>query len=112
MHARIASAIGLPALSSMHTAPGRVLKDVGNMRGRVLFKILAVIGYTSKLIGFDMMEGISQGHVAETVVVTERLAVSRYVHDLRPLTLVLERGKQFPGEPFSIIENTPERDVA
>ena len=82
----IAAAITSPSFDAMDTAPGGVFIYLHLHRWWIIFKVFSIIREFCQAIGFDMVQGVGQGHVSEFVVMPIRLAVSGYREDLGPLS--------------------------
>ncbi len=109
--AGVATAIAAPAFDAVDTAPGSALEDFHSVDGRMLFQVFPEIRELGRLIRFDVVERVSQRHLAETVVMSVGFAVGRDVNEFGPGTQILsESGHDAFGERFSIAEKVFESD--
>src|SRR5215471_1268891 len=88
--AAIAPAIDHPTPDSMNTAPGTGLVNLRLVSRRVLFKELAEIGQPGKLIRFNILEGIREGHFSMAMVMTIGFAIGCNMNQLVPLAFIVE----------------------
>ncbi len=78
------------------------------MGGGIFLKELTVVGEMRCFVVFDTLQGISQRHVREAVVVPVIFAVGGDVHKLRAL-LIRERADEPSGEVIAVFQNILER---
>src|SRR5687768_13435918 len=90
MPARIAPAVAPPPIDAMETAPGAFFDDFNLLGWRVPTQVFAIVGQPGQLLGFDLVQGISQGHVTETMMMPIALAVGCDMYQLRPTPLIRE----------------------
>jgi len=70
----------------------------------MILQVLAIIGQLRKFVGFDVMERVSEGHVAAAVVMPVTFAIRCDVDEARSRMVVSERGQQPVGESLSIVK--------
>ena len=69
----------------MRAAPGAVLDDLSLVLWGMLLQVLAIVCKPGNSLLLDVLERISQSHVAVRVVVSVALTVGGDVHELRPI---------------------------
>src|SRR5215471_12294629 len=107
---RIASAVAVPTLYAMRAAPGAPLPDFGFMCRWMQSEVFAVVCQPGEVVRFDMVQSVSQRHVALFVVMAIGFTVGRYVDNLRPRPVVRKCGQQPAGKIFALVEQMFERD--
>src|SRR5438132_13060719 len=101
MTAGIASAVAVPALDSMSATPGAALPDFRFVRGTMPREVLAVVSDHARIVRFNLLDGICQGHVASRVMMAIRLAVRCTLHKLGPCHRVGKRRASPAGHFFT-----------
>src|SRR5512136_2601222 len=80
----VAAAVASPPFYSVDTAPGTVLENLHLVGGRMPLQVFTIVCESSRLVGFDVVQGIGQRHVPIRVVVTVALAIRGDMDELRP----------------------------
>ena len=70
----------------MHATPCGIFMDLHFMSRRKFLKELPVVGDLRKLPRFDVLEGVGQGHLTMSMVVTVGFSISCDMGELRPGT--------------------------
>jgi len=83
----VTSAVALPALYTMRAAPGGLLQNFHFMCGRMRGKKFAVVCDPRQFIALDIVQRISQGHIAVRVVVSVGFAVGGDMNQLDRISL-------------------------
>src|SRR5215471_4806093 len=107
---RIAAAVAVPTFYAVRAAPGAPLPDFGLMCRWMQGEVFAVVRQSGEVVGFDMVQSVSQRHVALFVVMAIGFTVGRYVDNLRPGSVVRKCGQQAAGKIFALVEQMFERD--
>src|SRR5262249_37740124 len=107
---RIAAAVAVPAFDAMRATPCAPLPDFGLMCRWMKGEVLAVVRQSGEVVGFDMVQSVSQRHVALFVVMAIGFTVGRDVDNLRPCPAVGKCGQQPAGKIFAFVEEMFERD--
>jgi hypothetical protein len=108
--AGVAGTVGLPASDSVGTTPGAGLMDFDLERGRMGGEEFAVIGQARELIGFDVLEGVGEGHFTVAMVMAVGFAVGGDMNKLIFRSIIDERIDETMGEAFTFDEKTFEGD--
>ncbi len=104
----IAATIGAPAFQAVRAAPGTVFEDFDFMRGRMFREVFPVAGNLGELFGLDVIERISEGHLAVAVMMAVGFAVGGDVYKFRPGAVRREGPHEPIGELFSVVKKTLE----
>src|SRR5438105_9280628 len=96
----------------MRAAPRRPLHDFDGSLRRMFSEKRAVVDDAREVVLFDVMQCVSERHLAVAMMMSVRLAVSGDVHDLRMCAFVLECPDQSIGEILAAREKILERDGA
>ena len=73
-------------------------------------QIFAVVGEAGEVVGFDVVQGVGQCHVAVAVMVAVGLAVGGDVHQLGPVAVLGKCSGQTVGEILPTIQQALEGD--
>ena len=67
----------------------------------MFFKVLAVIGQPGEVLGFNVLQGISESHFAMAMVMAVGFAISCDMDELVPLAPIIESTHQPVSQPFA-----------
>src|SRR5947209_10890558 len=108
MTARIAPAVGTPALHSMNTTPGTVLDNLDRVFRRMPFQELAIVGKLREPGLLDVMQSVAQCHLAKMMMMPIALTIGCDVHQLRAFARIGKSTEQSLGNTFAIVQQTLE----
>ena len=73
-------------------------------------QVFAIVGDPGKLVAFQVIEGIGQGHLAMRVMMAVSFAVGGNVHHLRPVAFRVKTAQQPVRKSFPIHQQVLESD--
>ena len=101
MAAGIAAAVAPPAVDPVNTTPGGVFDDLDLVGRRVAFEELAVVSELRQAMGLDVVQRVSQRHVAKAVMVSVAFAVGGDVRELCVPPILRENTEQAVRQIFA-----------
>ncbi len=109
VHPRAAAAVVPPALHSVGAAPRALLEDLGPVGGWIPVQVLGVVGEPREPFRLDVLQRVTQSHVAVGMMMPVRLPVGGDRDELGARAVIREPAHEPVGEQLPVVEQPLER---